>query len=82
MNNLFLLPVLLSIETAIDSYFSHETKKIIDNTEVKKLKSKILAMENSDREKDDLIKALEIKMQMQVKTIEESTLTEKHWRTK
>jgi uncharacterized coiled-coil protein SlyX len=46
------------------------------------LKNKILAMEKADKEKDDLIKDLEIKMRMQEKKIEDInnmliTLTEK-----
>ena len=39
-------------------YFSHKIKKHTDLTEVKDLKKKVLAMENSAKEKDDLIKKL------------------------
>jgi hypothetical protein len=49
---------------------------------VKDLEKKILAMENSTKEKGDLIKALEVKIEIQEKKIEEmiqnlSTLMEK-----
>ena len=42
--------------------FPTKSTKNIDNSEVKDLEKKILAMENYTKEKDDLIKDLEIKL--------------------
>ena len=43
----------------------------IESIEVKELKTKILTMENAAKEKDNLIKALEIEMKIQEKKIDD-----------
>ena len=52
-------------------YFSHKNKINIESTEVKEFKTKILPMENAAKEKDNLIKALEIEMKIQEKKIDD-----------